>query len=54
MPGPEFFQTGYGRRFYDVHVPALVAALERIAAALEEQNRAKTPDGAIASGNVKP
>ncbi len=26
MPGPEFFQTGYGRRFYDVHVPQLVSA----------------------------
>lgn len=35
MPGPEFFQTGYGRRFYDVHVPALVSALERIATQLE-------------------
>lgn len=36
MPGPEFFQTGLGRIFYEGHVPRIVKALEQIAAALEK------------------
>ena len=35
MTGPEFFQTGMGRKFYDGDVPRLLKALERIATALE-------------------
>lgn len=37
--GPEFYQTGLGRKFYEVDVPELVKQMARIAAALEEQNR---------------
>lgn len=35
MPGPEFFQTRMGQRFYEVDVPRIVSALERIAEALK-------------------
>lgn len=31
MSGPQFFETRMGRQFYEVTVPALVQALERIA-----------------------
>lgn len=34
-PGPEFFQTMMGRKFYDADVPRIANALERIATALE-------------------
>ena len=30
MSGPEFFQTGYGRRFFDGQLPQLISALERL------------------------
>lgn len=33
--GPEFFQTMMGRKFYDVDVPRIANAVERIATALE-------------------
>ena len=32
----EFFQTVMGRKFFDVQVPKLINALERIADALED------------------
>lgn len=35
MPGPEFFETGMGRKFFECDVPRLAKALERIADALE-------------------
>lgn len=35
MSGPEFFQTGMGRKFYESDVPRSAEALERIAKALE-------------------
>lgn len=34
--GPEFFETGYGRRFFDSQLPRLTAALERLADAAEK------------------
>ena len=34
-PGPEFFQTMMGRKFYDADVPRIANALERIATAME-------------------
>ena len=36
MPGPEFFQTVMGQRFYTGQVPALIDKLDRIAIALEK------------------
>ena len=39
MSGPQFFQTGYGKRYYDSQLPSLIRALERIADALEENNK---------------
>jgi DNA-directed RNA polymerase alpha subunit len=42
MPGPEFFQTRMGQAFYERDVPNIVKALERIANALEEQNKPVT------------
>ena len=39
--GPEFFQTRMGQSFYEVMVPRLVKALERIAETLEGK---KEPD----------
>jgi branched-subunit amino acid aminotransferase/4-amino-4-deoxychorismate lyase len=34
--GPQFFETGYGRRFFDSQLPRLTAALERLADAAEK------------------
>lgn len=39
MAGPEFFQTGMGRKFYESDVPRIAKALERIATALEARNK---------------
>ena len=36
MPGPEFFQTVMGQRFYEGTVPKLTNAVERVADALEK------------------
>jgi hypothetical protein len=33
----EFFETGYGKRFFDGQLPQLIKAIERAAAALEKQ-----------------
>lgn len=33
---PQFHETGYGRRFYDGQLPALIRAVERVATALEK------------------
>lgn len=43
--GPQFFQTGMGQKFFEVTVPRMVKALERIADSLEEANarERKTP-----------
>ena len=39
----EFYQTGYGRKYYEADLPRIIKALERIATALEQQNeREKT------------
>ena len=35
----EFVRTMIGKRFFDGQLPALIKALERIADALEEQNK---------------
>lgn len=35
MAGPEFWQTGMGRKFYDHDVPELTKSLNRLAAATE-------------------
>ena len=37
MPGPEFFQTVMGQRFYEGTVPKLIDAVTRVADALESQ-----------------
>lgn len=37
--GIEFFQSMMGRKFYEADVPRITKALERIADALEEQNK---------------
>jgi hypothetical protein len=36
MPGPEFFQTGYGRRFFDAQLPDLIKSIERLADSVEK------------------
>ena len=51
MPGPEFFQTGMGHKFYDSDVPRIVKALERIAAALEKLAEPKPPS--LAEANLQ-
>lgn len=35
----QFHETMYGKRFFDSQLPALIKALERIAAAIENQNK---------------
>ena len=37
--GIEFFQSMMGRKFYEADVPRITKALERIADALEKQNK---------------
>ena len=37
--GIEFFNTMMGRKFYEADVPRITKALERIADALENQNK---------------
>lgn len=37
--GPEFYQTGLGRKFYEVDFPELAKQMKRIADALEKQNQ---------------
>ncbi len=37
MSGPEFFETGMGREYYQVTLPELVRAVNRLAAAIEAQ-----------------
>lgn len=36
---PQFYQTVLGRKFFEKQLPDLIRAAERIANALEEQNR---------------
>ena len=36
MTGPEFFQTGLGRKFYQSDVPRIASALEKIAESLQK------------------
>lgn len=47
--GPEFFQTRMGMRFFEVEVPRIVSALERIAAAMEKANEKVPPPSADAT-----
>ena len=35
----QFHETGYGKRFFDGQLPALIKALERIAKALESKEK---------------
>ena len=37
----KFYETMYGKRFFDNQLPKLINALERIANALEEANKKK-------------
>lgn len=39
--GPEFYQTPYGREFFNVQLPKLIKAIDRLADAVEEQNGKK-------------
>ena len=39
--GPQFFQTGYGRKFFDADLPRIIKALEKIAVELEKYNEPK-------------
>lgn len=49
MPGPKFFQTIMGRKFFESDVPRLIRTLERIAKSLE----AADPLAEVAAGNRK-
>ena len=35
---PQFFQTGYGRKFFESQLPGLIKAIDRLADAIEKQN----------------
>jgi hypothetical protein len=41
--GPQFFETGYGRRFFDSQLPRLLATLERLADAAEAKTQPGDP-----------
>jgi hypothetical protein len=36
MSGPEFFQTGYGKRFFDGQLPQLIKAIEGLGKAANQ------------------
>ena len=36
--GPEFYQTGYGKRFFEKQLPELITSISKIANVLEKQN----------------
>lgn len=50
---PEFFQTLMGKKFYDSDVPRIAKALERIAAALEQQRSPPLLMCASCSSDIK-
>jgi hypothetical protein len=37
--GPQFHETGYGRKFFEVQLPKLTRAIERVADGIEKQNK---------------
>jgi len=39
--GPEFHLSPYGKRFFESQLPRLINAIDRLAAAIEEQNGKK-------------
>ena len=39
--GPQFFETGYGKRFFESQLPELIKSINRLADAIEEQNELK-------------
>ena len=39
--GPQFFETGYGRTFFQSQLPNLINAINRLADAMEKQNELK-------------
>ena len=39
--GPEFHLSPYGKRFFESQLPKLIKAIDRLAAAIEEQNGKK-------------
>lgn len=39
--GPQFFETIYGKRFFESHLPELIKSINRLADAIEEQNEIK-------------
>ena len=39
--GPQFFETIYGKRFFESQLPELIKSINRLADALEEQNEIK-------------
>lgn len=41
--GPQFFQTGYGRTYFEHQLPEQIKAMNRLAAAIEKQNELNTP-----------
>ncbi len=43
----EFHETGYGKRFFERDLPALIKNLERIAVALEKLNDRKITSEAL-------
>jgi hypothetical protein len=42
MPGPEFFQTKMGHRFFEATMPRIAGALEKIAKKMEDGKTVKT------------
>lgn len=39
--GPQFFETVYGKRFFESQLPEIIKSINRLAAAIEEQNEIK-------------
>ena len=48
----DFAKTVYGRRFFESQLPRLIKSLERIADALEEQNRKEVEEKTAESNRM--
>ena len=52
--GPEFYQTGMGRKFFDSDLPELIKAIDRLAEAIEKSNALYENEGVTTARTKRP
>ena len=50
--GPQFHETPYGKMFFEVQLPNLIKAINRLAEAVEKQNKLKEEEVRSEGGNL--